>query len=169
MNKLAGVAAAALGLLLAPAWQIDERERWDCIERCKTLVPGDLSRQEIVNLEKEAAHAIGLRNGTFFRRVYGDDFAGTLSHGQQVNRSAWIAAIESAGVKYDSFNTSDIKVQIYQNTAVVTCLWSARGVLKGQPLSRQWRVMHVYLNTPSGWRVVSGQTTALPPDVEGIL
>lgn len=169
MNKLAGMAAAALGLLLVPAWQIDERERWDCIERCKTPVAGDLSRQEIVNLEKEAAHAIGLRNGTFFRRVYGDDFAGTLSHGQQVNRSEWISAIESASVKYDSFNTSDIKVQIYQSTAVATCLWSARGVVKGQPLNRQWRVMHVYLNTPSGWRVVSGQTTGLPPDVEGVL
>ena len=169
MNKLTGVAAAARGLLLAPAWQIDQRELNECIDRCKIPVPAELSRQEIVSLEKEAAHAIQLRSGTFFRRVYGDDFAGTLSHGQQVNRSEWIAAIETAEARYDSFNASDIKVQIFQNTAVATCLWSARGMVKGQRLSRQLRVMHVYLNTASGWRVMSGQTTSLPPDVEGVL
>jgi hypothetical protein len=31
------------------------------------------------------------------------------------------------------------------------------------------RVLHVYLNTGSGWHVVSAQTTSLPPDVEGML
>jgi hypothetical protein len=169
MNKLTWVPAAAIGLLLAPAWQSDEGERDACIQRCKAPVATELYRQEIVSLEKEAAHAIQLRNGTFFRRVYGDDFGGTLSHGQQVNRSEWVAAIESGGVKYDFFNTSDIKVQIYHDSAVATCLWSARGTMKGQHVSRQMRVIHVYLNTAGGWRVVSGQITSLPPDMEGIL
>jgi hypothetical protein len=29
--------------------------------------------------------------------------------------------------------------------------------------------MHIYVNTPSGWRVVSGQMTNLPPDVQQVL
>jgi len=168
MSRFSGFLAAALGFLLFPAWQKPDAERIGaCVQRCYTQ-PGDpeLQRQELVSLEREAAKAIELKNATFFRRVYGDDFAGTLSHGQQVNRAGWIAAVESPEVKYDSFNTSDIKVQIFQDTAVATCLWSARGVLRGQRVSLQMRVTHVYLNTPSGWRVVSAQTTNLPPDVQ---
>jgi len=168
MTKFAGLVAAAMGLLLLPAAQKPDAARIGaCVQRCYAQ-PGDpeLQRQELVSLEREAAKAIELKNATFFRRVYGDDFVGTLSHGQQVDRAGWIAAVESPDVKYDSFHTSDIKVQIFQDTAVATCLWSARSVLRGQRTSIQMRVIHVYLNTASGWRVVSGQTTNLPPDVQ---
>jgi hypothetical protein len=73
--------------------------------------------------------------------------------------------IESASVKYESFNASDIKVRIYQETAIATCLWSASFVIKDQHFSAQMRAIHVYINTPRGWHVVAGQATILPPDV----
>lgn len=167
MTRFAGF-VAAMGLLLLPVAQKQDPERIAaCVQRCYSQ-PGDpeLQRQELMSLEKEAAKAIELKNATFFRRVYGDDFVGTLSHGQQVNRAGWIAAVESPEVKYDSFNASDVKIQIFQDIAVATCLWSARSVVKGQRMSNQMRAIHVYLNTASGWRVVSGQTTNLPPDVQ---
>lgn len=170
MIKFAGIAAAAIMLLLVEGPpQQDERaaaERNDCIRRCLTQpLDPELRRQEIVSLEKEAGHAIGLRNGSYFRRVYSDDFVGTLSHGQQVDKAQWIAVVQSDAVKYESFNASDIKVQIYQEMAVATCLWSSRFSAKGQRLSHQMRAIHVYLNGASGWHVVSGQITNLPPDV----
>lgn len=171
MSKFAGIAAITMGLLIAQNWQEREENRTSCVQECYARWPPDAEtqRQELVTLEKEAVHAIQLKNGTFFRHVYGDDFVGTLSHGQQVNRGEWVALVQSADVKYESFNTSDIKVQIYQDTAVATCLWSARSIFKGQRISRQMRVIHVYINTPNGWHVVSAQTTSLPPDVEGML
>jgi hypothetical protein len=125
----------------------------------------EMQQAEIVNLEKEAARAIQLNNGTFFRRVYSDDFAGTLSHGVQVNKPQWIEVIESTSVKYQAFNASDIKVRIFQDTAIATCLWSTSFVIKDQHVSAQLRAIHVYINTPRGWHVVSGQATNLPPDV----
>ncbi|HEY6946969.1 MAG TPA: nuclear transport factor 2 family protein [Candidatus Acidoferrum sp.] len=170
MIKLASVAAVAVVLLFAESSpQQNERiaaERNDCIRRCVSppLDP-ELLRQEIVSLEREAGHAIELKNGSFFRRVYSEDFAGTLSHGQQVNKAQWIAVVQSDAVKYESFNASDIKVQIYQEMAIATCLWSSRFNNKGQRLSHQMRSIHVYLNGASGWHVVSGQITNLPPDV----
>lgn len=170
MIKFAGIAAVAVMLVLAEGPpQQDEHavaERNDCVRRCliQPLDP-ELRRQEIVSLEKEAGHAIGLRNGSYFRRVYSEDFAGTLSHGQQVDKTQWIALVQSDTVKYESFIASDIKVQIYQEMAVATCLWSSRFSAKGQRLSHQMRAIHVYLNGASGWHVVSGQITNLPPDV----
>ncbi len=170
MIKLAGIAAAAVALLFAQTRQKpQEAERDACIQRCLTNVDLDLYRQEIVSLEREAAHAIRLNNGGFFRRVYNDEFTGTLSHGQLVNKADWIKVIESSASKYDSFNASDIKVQIYQDMAVATCLWSARWITKGQPVSHQMRTIHVYFNGASGWHVVSAQITNLPPDVSQLL
>lgn len=173
MMKFRFTVALAIGLSLAPSQQAQQEARREaCIQRCFSQpTPGDpeVQRQEITSLEKETARAIQLGNGTFFRRVYSDEFAGTLSHGQQINRDQWIATIESPSFKRESFSVSDIKIRIFQETAVATCLWSARFIVNGQHLSSQLRVMHVYLNTPSGWHVISGQTTNLPPDVQQLL
>jgi ketosteroid isomerase-like protein len=173
MIRFAGIAAVAIVLLAPQASQPQEAEHSErdaCILRCiRNPRDPDLARQEIVSLEREAGHAIGLKNGSFFRRVYSEDFVGTLSHGQQVNKAQWIGVIETNAVKYDSFTASDIKVQIYQDMAIATCLWSSRGIIKGQPVSHQMRAIHVYLNGASGWHVVSGQNTNLPPDVQQAL
>lgn len=126
----------------------------------------ELQRQEILNLENEAARAIQTNTGTFFRRVYSDDFSGSLSHGQTVNKSLFIDAVQTPDVKYDSFNASDINVRIYRDAAIATCLWSARGVFNSQRFSSQMRVIHVYINTPHGWRVIAGQITLLPPGAQ---
>ena len=169
MIKFAAISVVAIGLLIGQGGsQQEERvsERTDCIRRCVTQnFDPELRRQEIVSLEREAGRAIEVRNGTYFHRVYSEDFAGTLSHGQQVNKTQWIALVQSDTVKYDAFHASDIKVQIYQDMAVATCLWSSRFTVKGQQSGHQMRAIHVYLNGASGWHVVSGQITNLPPDV----
>ena len=126
----------------------------------------ELQREEIVNLEREAARAIQTNTGTFFRRVYADDFAGTLSHGQVVNKITFINAVQNGEVKYDSFNVSDLNVKLFRDAAVATGLWSARGVYRDERFASQMRTMHVYINTPHGWRVVSGQITILPPGAQ---
>jgi hypothetical protein len=172
MIKTTGTVALLIGLVLAPSWQAQESWREQCIQRCVTqpmLGDPEVERQEIVSLEREAARAIQLSSGTFFHRVYSDDFAGTLSHGQQINRDQWIATIESPLIKRESFNVTDIKVRIFQDTAVATCLWSSRFILNGQHLSSQLRALHVYVNTPHGWHVISAQTTNLPPDLGQVL
>jgi ketosteroid isomerase-like protein len=154
MNKF--TALLTMGLVLASVCQPQDDQ---------TPNP-EMQRQEIINLENEAARAIQQSNGTFFRRVYSDDFSGTLSHGQPVNKALWIDAVQASVIKYDSFIASDIKVRIYQDTAVATGMWSSRAVYKGQRINSQMRVVHVYVNTPRGWHVVAGQATLLPPNVE---
>lgn len=169
MIKFAAIAVVGVTLLIGQgSYQQDERagERNDCIKRCITQpYDPEIRRQEIVSLEREAGRAIQLKNGAYFHRVYSEDFAGTLSHGQQVSKAQWISLIQSDAVKYDAFQASDIKVQIYQDMAVATCLWSSRFNMKGQQLGHQLRAIHVYLNGSSGWHVVSAQITSLPPDV----
>jgi hypothetical protein len=151
MYKLA--ALLLVGLALNFGWQ----------EQDEPPPNPEMQRQEIINLEHEAARAIQTNTGTFFRRVYSDDFSGTMSHGQPVDKTTFINAVQTYEVKYDGFNASDISVRLYKDTAVATCLWTARGTFKEQKFNSQMRVLHVYINTPRGWRVVAGQITVLPP------
>lgn len=129
----------------------------------------EAQRQEIINIERETAHAIQLHNGTFFRRTYSDDFHGVMSFGLPVNREEWIRAIESPAVQYESFIATEIDVRLYQDTAVATCLWSWRGNLNNQTIYSQMRVMHIYVNGARGLKVVAAQATPLPPYVHQTL
>ena len=176
MNKIRGALALAIAMLLVPSWQAQEAPdmswRTACIQRCNAqpqLGDPEVQRQEIVSLEREAARAIQLGNATFFRRIYSDEFEGTLSHGQRIDKDQWIATIQSPLVKRESFIATDIRVRVFQNTAVATCLWSSRFILNGQRLGTQFRAIHVYINTPNGWHVIYGQATNLPPDVQQVL
>lgn len=154
----------AMWLALTPSWSPQTSSQAECVQRCLMPPPDlELAPQEIVNLEKEAATAIQHSDGTFFRRVYSEDFSGTLSHGEAVNKAQFVDAVQSTAVKYESFHASDIKVHIYRGTAVATCLWSSRALVKGQSVASQMRVMHVYVNGGGGWKVVAGEASALPP------
>ena len=154
------------GLALAPA--LNSQDRSGSVERCVDAcmlerANPDLERQELITLEKEAAKAVQHNDATFFRRVYSDDFLGTLSHGQAVNKAAFIQAIEGGDVRFESVSASDIKVNVYRDTAIATCLWSVRMLSKGQSSSIQIRMIHVYLYSQRGFHVVASQATLLPP------
>jgi ketosteroid isomerase-like protein len=139
--------------------------------RAQQLTPAELrelakeneaKQDELVNLEQEMARAMQWNNGTIFRRIYGEDFVGILPSGQMKDKAGWIASVENSDIKYTSFLASDIKVRMFQDTAVVTCLWSTRGTQGGRPFSRQLRVTHVYMYGQRGWQAIAGQETLLP-------
>ena len=136
---------------------------------CPPLVPQgkptdelEIDRQELVNLERETAHALQLNNATFFTRVYSDDFIAINSFGQTMDKQALVKSVQTSNIKYESFMASDIRVRFYQETAVVNALWTARGFNNGRHFSKQSRTIHVYVNGQHGWHAVAVQETMLP-------
>ena len=122
----------------------------------------EIKQDELVNLEKETARALQVNNVGLFRQIYGDDFVGILPSGRTVDKAGWIASIQNSDTKYNSFVATDIRVRVFEDTAVVTCLWSSRGTENGHPFSRQLRVTHVYVYGQRGWQAIAGQETLLP-------
>jgi len=159
MKKPATPIFALLALLLAPLAGAQSTAELQMREIAKE---NEAKQEELVNLEKDIARALQWNNGTLFRRIYGDDFVAILPSGQIKDKAGWIAAIENSGVTYSSFIATDIRVRMYQDTAVVTCLWSSRGTRSGQPFYKQFRVTHVYVYGQRGWQVVASQETLLP-------
>lgn len=124
----------------------------------------EMQRQELVNLQGETVRAIQMNNTAFFRRVYSDDFVGTLPGGRMLDKAALLSVLQSSSTstKYATFLATDIRIRIYENTAVVTCLWSSRGISEGHNFSRQSRVTTVYVYGQRGWLAVASQETQLP-------
>ena len=169
MKKILLLIAIVLALCSPLHPQEDERQarREVCMDACMRERPNaDLQREEVVALEKETARAIQLGDAPFFRRVYSDDFSGVSSHGQMVDKAGLIAVVQAQEIKYESFTASDVKVRLYRDLAVATSSWSMRGLLNGQRVNSQMRVMHVYMYSGGGYRVVTAQTTLLPPYIQ---
>ncbi len=55
----------------------------------------------------------------------------------------------------------DLKVRVYQNTAVATGRVTIKGQYSGQPTSGQYRSTHVWVKGQTGWQLVANQLTAL--------
>jgi ketosteroid isomerase-like protein len=124
----------------------------------------DVDSQELVALEKETAHAMGLNNSSFFDRVYSDDYVGIAATGEVRSKSALVSAIQRSNIKYSTFVVTNIHVRVYGPSAVVTATWTARGEQEGRTFARQYRVIHVYVSSghEGAWKVVAGQETMLP-------
>lgn len=159
MRKLFLLALAGMVLCMAPYGLAQTLAPAELRELAKEK---DIKQDELVNLEKETVRALQWNVGTFFRRVYGEDFVGILPSGQILDKTRWIAAVENSGVQYSSFIASDIRIRMFEETAVVTCLWSSRGTKNGRAFYRQSRVTHVYVYGQRGWQAVSSQETLLP-------
>jgi ketosteroid isomerase-like protein len=123
----------------------------------------DVDSQELVTLEKETAHAMALNNSSFFERLYSDDYVGVAANGEILNKSALVGRIQRSTIKYVTFVATNIDVRVYGPSAVVTCTWTVRGQQDGRNFSRQYRVIHVYINGghDGAWKVVAGQETML--------
>ncbi|HXR34242.1 MAG TPA: nuclear transport factor 2 family protein [Verrucomicrobiae bacterium] len=131
-------------------------------ERKQAAADAELHREELDILVRETARAVQLKNPSFFRRVYGDDFVGTFPNGTVMDRAALIAAIQNSPATYATFVATSVRTRIFENTAIVTSVWSARGTQDGRSFSRQSRVIQIYVYGQGGWRVVASQETLLP-------
>ena len=131
-------------------------------ERRQMAADAEMHREELDVLVRETVHAVQLKNPSFFRRVYGDDFAGTSPNGTMMDRAALIASIQNSPATYATFIATNVRIRIFEDTAVVTSVWSARGTQDGRSFSRQSRVIQIYVYGQRGWQVVASQETLLP-------
>ena len=110
----------------------------------------EADRQAISNLEQGFAHAIQLNNSTIFNTVFSDDFSGVTWYGEVINKAHQIRLIQTSSNSYQFVHASDIQVKIFRDVASVFSLRTERGTSEGRQFSRQFRVLHVYINTPRG-------------------
>jgi hypothetical protein len=61
----------------------------------------------------------------------------------------------SGHMKFLRYQTSDLRIRLFENVAVVTGRLQRTHSMNGQEVSDDWRFTKVYVRSAQGWRVVT--------------
>jgi ketosteroid isomerase-like protein len=113
--------------------------------------------QAVLALEDQWTDALVKANTGFLERLYTDDIVYVHTNGTVNTKSQVIEGIQSGKAKYLSVERSDVKVQDYGDTQIVTF----RAVIKVNTVTLPSRMIHVFVRRNGTWRMAAYQSTRL--------
>jgi ketosteroid isomerase-like protein len=93
-----------------------------------------------------------------------DELTYTHSNALVESKDAFLASIASKTIQYRSLKPSDVKVQLYGETAVITGRVEIQVTLRGQDIALPARFTAVYVRQGGAWRLAAWQTTRIPEE-----
>ena len=129
---------------------------YGCKSKEKASDPAD---QELIRLNNTYDSAIIAHDTATLRRLYADDFVFTNPEGKLLSRQEQITSIAVSEVNWEAGRSEDVKVKIYDNTAVMTGAFFAKGSYRGNPLTINERYTAVWIKTDTSWQMVAEQGT----------
>jgi len=135
-----------------------------CISAQRNRVPTDAdTKDEILKLEKERNQAIISGDAGALERMTSDDYTFVTLRGELRTKAEIIQGFKTGSFHYDSREISDLKVRVYDNTAVVTGRSIQNGKENGKDYSGDYRFTRVYVKQNGRWQTVALQTTLIQP------
>ena len=117
--------------------------------------------QAVLKLEQQWEDALLKSDVAALEKIYDDSLIYTHSSGAVDNKSAYVGNIKSGATKYESMKRDDIKVSVYDDTALVTCHWEVHVLNRGNKLDINARYIHVYVKKKDGWKMAAHQSTRI--------
>ena len=129
-----------------------------------TLTPNTLSQnrvnnieEELTNLEKEFARAIVSNDAKAIDGFLSDDWIIIDTHGGIIDKARFIAVIRSGTLTHDVMESSDLRIRIYGDTAVVTALAKTKGKFSGNEFTTEERATDIFVRKNDRWLCVLSQ------------
>jgi ketosteroid isomerase-like protein len=133
----------------------------------KSQSPVTSSKDETIirDIEQIYRDAVARQDVAALDRTLADDFVATSSRGEIRNKMQEIDDIKpSPDFVTEGFDLDDIKVRIFDNTAIVTGRSVLKVKYKGQSNTTAFRYTRVYVKRKGSWQAVAQQLTRLPRD-----
>jgi ketosteroid isomerase-like protein len=111
--------------------------------------------QVIRQLDNERIQAQISADAVALDRIYADDFIGVGPSGTVRTKAQVISDFTSGDLKFQSITTGEIRVRVYENTAVETGLSTMVGQDKGKAVPRDTRFTRVWVKQQGHWRLVA--------------
>jgi ketosteroid isomerase-like protein len=121
-----------------------------------------MSEQEILGLQDQRLAAMTARDYGRLATLVHDALIYTHSHSGVDDRKSWLESMASGKVTYKSAKTSDRKVRVYGDTALITGAGVMDVDVGGQPKTLKLRFLEAWTRTPQGWKFVAWQSTSMP-------
>ena len=120
--------------------------------------------QTLIEIERQWAAAYVSGDADKLSAIFSPDYIQTNTRGVVTGRTEEVGDLRSGGFHYEKFDTTDMKVQLYGDAAVVTGLIYLKGVDKksGKTIEGHMRMTDTFVRQGGKWLVVASQTTAMP-------
>ena len=115
----------------------------------------DADVRELQRLETvwNEAHEHG--DADVLEALWADDMEVAVPKMPVMTKADVLKFARSGRMKFLSYKTSDIRVRVYDNAAVVTGRLQRTRSMNGQDISDDWRFTKTYVREAGQWRVVS--------------
>ncbi len=117
--------------------------------------------QAVLKLEQEWVEALTKADAAKLETFYADTLVYTHSDGRVDDKAKYIANFKTGATKYVSIERDDAKVNLYGDTAIVTCHAIIKLKTNGADRTVDARMIHVYSKIKGRWQMVAHQTTKL--------
>ena len=121
------------------------------------------SERDIRELETKRFRAMERVDVATLNRILSDELIYTHANGLQQTKAELIGVLGSGDMKYESITPDDIRVRIYNETAVVTGRASMKIKARGEEQTFKLCYLDVYVKQDSRWQMVAWQSSRVAP------
>jgi ketosteroid isomerase-like protein len=128
-----------------------------------------VERNQIEALEKQWRQAVLAGDAAAMDKLLSEDFLGIEANGEVVTKTQQLDHMRNRQFVIDKLDTSDVKIKLTQEVAIVTSLAQVAGVVDGEHLQGAYRYTRVYQHLATGgWKVTNFEVTPVrrPPSDE---
>ncbi len=118
-----------------------------------------MMEKELLKLENEFAGAVASNNADALHRLLADDWIIVEPDGGMIDKARFLEVIRSGALSHESMESTDLKVRVYGNTAVVTGLTTSKGKFMGQDFTSCERATDIFVKQADRWQCVFTQLT----------
>jgi ketosteroid isomerase-like protein len=115
--------------------------------------------EAVIARDKDLNRLILSHNTKEAENYYADDFILTTSSGKFKSKQDMLADINSPEVVLEINETTDAKVRVVENTAVLTGILQQKGTYKGNSFDVKLYVTDTWVKIGSNWILLAGHAT----------
>jgi ketosteroid isomerase-like protein len=117
------------------------------------------AEQQIRDLHEQGRRAALKDDAAFFEKLLANQYFGIGGDGRLLTKAEAIEEFKSGGVKYESIDERDVKVDAYGDAAILNSTASVKATIHGKPVRGDYRATFVYVKEHGNWREVAFQLT----------
>jgi ketosteroid isomerase-like protein len=117
------------------------------------------AEEELLKLEKKFEEAIVKNDPEAIGRFVADDWIIIDAEGGIIDKGRFLGVIKSGDLTHEMMESSDIRVRVYGDSAIVTALTRTKGKFMRQAFGTQERSTDFFVKLDGRWQCVLSQLT----------
>jgi len=131
-------------------------------EPARAQAAPDAVRAELLALEARWDSAVVRKDLATLERIIAPSFVYIGADGSVSSRAEMLAGLRAPELEIDPFETRDVQVRLYGETAILTGWFEQTGRVGGRPYRVRSRYTDVYVREAGRWVAVSAHASSMP-------